>query len=99
MEEDFGMEGLKNGERDGPERDGADEERGTLLPDRTFDASDDEDEEELDGGARRSIRPNLWMVLSVLATLAGRRILRGRLGEFRPLRLGVRLMHVLTLEM
>jgi len=90
IEENFAMEELKSEERerDGPGRDGADEESGTLLPpDHEFD-EDDEDEEELNGGARRSIRPNLWMVLSVLATLAGRRVLRGGLGEFLLSQLG-----------
>jgi hypothetical protein len=82
------MEELKVEERDsGGDRE-RDEESGGLLADHGFGASDDEDEdgdgdEELDGGGggRRSIRPNLWMVLSVLATLAGRRVLRGQFGE------------------
>jgi hypothetical protein len=58
---------------------------------------EDEDEGELTGRSRKSIRPMLWMVLSVTATLAGRQILRGGFREFFPGEEGVvMLKHVLT---
>jgi len=46
--------------------------------------SDSEDGDESEGevkGRRRSIKPMLWMVLSVVSTLEGRRLLRGGFGE------------------
>jgi hypothetical protein len=42
---------------------------------------DSEREEEEAEGARRSVKPVIWMVLSVVATLEGRRMLRGGFGE------------------
>jgi hypothetical protein len=42
---------------------------------------DSEREEEEAEGARRSVKPMIWMVLSVVATLEGRRMLRGGFGE------------------
>jgi hypothetical protein len=42
---------------------------------------DSEREEEESEGARRSVKPMVWMVLSVVATLEGRRMLRGGFGE------------------
>jgi hypothetical protein len=42
---------------------------------------DSEREEEEAEGARSSVKPMIWMVLSVVATLEGRRMLRGGFGE------------------
>jgi hypothetical protein len=42
---------------------------------------DSEREEDEAEGARRSVKPMIWMVLSVVATLEGRRMLRGGFGE------------------
>ncbi len=49
-----------------------------LLQDQEFDAS----EKELKGGSKRTTRSTLWMILSVTATLTGRRTLRGGFREF-----------------
>lgn len=42
---------------------------------------DSEREDEEAERARRSVKPVIWMVLSVVATLEGRRMLRGGFGE------------------
>ena len=42
---------------------------------------DGEGEEGEVGGTRRSVKPLIWMLLSVVATLSGRRMMRGGFGE------------------
>jgi hypothetical protein len=55
----------------------------TLLNGEESDEGEEEEgEEEVKGGYRRSVKPSLWVVLSVVATLGGRKMLRGGFGEF-----------------
>ena len=52
--------------------------------DADFDGIEEDSEQEEDEeaeGPSRSVKPMIWMVLSVVATLEGRRMLRGGFGE------------------
>lgn len=68
-------------EGEGEGEDGGDEEM--LLDDHEFEENaDDEEQEKTVGTGRGSVKSWLWMGLSVVATLRGRRLLRGDFGEF-----------------
>jgi len=78
---------LENGKGGGGGTEGTDDDETTLLPDH--ESSDEDGEGDGDGmdegSLRSSIRPTLWMILSVTATLAGRRLLTSGFRELAVL--------------
>jgi hypothetical protein len=53
----------------------------TLLHGEESEEEEEEEGEEVTVRGRRSVKPSLWVILSVVATLGSRRVLRGGFGE------------------
>lgn len=69
-------------EEEWPERRGSADNDDTFLFEREFDEADGVKEEVIEKRGMGSWKGNCWVVLMVLATVAGRRILRGGFREF-----------------